>query len=380
MFRRPFAGVLRNRLQSSTEHPSLAPNFIHDYLRHVYPVAGQEVPELVDILPAPSENLEIAYKFQHLVTEKLRTSSSTAAAAPPQSTAAASASASGRQQQQQTGVVGSVVGWRVGLQSDVLLKNLRASEDVVSTLISPWCYHSGATIDRQKQRVQAVDLTLLFEIGVNSIDDFVREAAAFTGNTKEGAAASPRAGAGAHLLGLPPVITAVYPALELTGSRFPFYTPHLAAFVADMACTSGMVIGPRIPVTAAANTTAAAAQQNQQQNQNQKNPVVDFSAINFAEHGAVITRDASPVAVGYGKLCHQHPVTASANCLKIVKREFGGGGGGGAAQRGRSPAVSGGNVRGKLVSSGAWCRVPVNSAGTIEGNFGPLGKVSVKLR
>ena len=297
MFRR--AGVRRANFSAA---------FVEHYFGHLFPQQGREVPDLLDVLPGPADTVADAYRFQGLVVDRLCETGGLAepGKAPP----------------------GRRIGLKVQLKTDTVLKNLRAPADVVCPLLSSWRFKSGAKFNRLQRRIQAVDLTLLLELATDDCSALVDAA-----DKDDRAFLTPASGLGAH-------VAAVYPALEIAGSRFPFYAPHLPAYLSDLTSHAAIVVGE--PKTAA-----------------------QVARTNFADHGAVLLRESIPVAVGHGKECHGHPLLAAAKGLAVARAHCG-------------LDVTRG-MKGLLVTSGSWCRIAAYQPGTFEANFGPLGKVTATL-
>jgi hypothetical protein len=130
------------------------------------------------------------------------------------------------------------------------------------------------------------------------------------------------------------VLRSVAPAIELSGSRWPYCAPHLPGYLADQCGHCRLVVGE------------------------------EYKASAIPVTGAVLTRNNDPQLVGYARdglgealnykrlisLCDKHMPSseATAECIKILTPPWGG-------------------------------RVPAKAGLRYEANFGPYGKVSVDL-
>jgi 2-keto-4-pentenoate hydratase len=260
------------------------PEAITNYWNHLFPTAGVDVPALASVLPSATDGTQDAYRFQRLVVDKLNHTGS------------------------------DVVGWKLVLPTDATLRNLKQADALCSPLFSTWRHDTGAHFNIQQRRLQNIDMMLVVEL--SHVPDVPVGTA-----VKEG---------------FPEGIAAVYPALEICGSRYPFYAPHAAGFLADLTSHAGIIIGTRVPSE-------------------------NLSTVDLAALGGVLLRNDEPVGVGHGRDCLGHPAIAASVTAHLARQH-----------------VDADIKPGSLIACGNVARAPAQP-GTFEANFGPIGSVSLTL-
>jgi 2-keto-4-pentenoate hydratase len=185
--------------------------------------------------------------------------------------------------------------WRIVPAADPLIRHFNLDAPVVAPIVRSWKYDSGAHFKRAERSLQTVEATLIA---------FVDKAG--------------------HIGG-------VAPGAVLTSSRFPFYAPHSAGFVADLASFGGIIVGKRTDVQ-------------------------DLPA-HWERTGVVLLRDATPRSVGYvDRSVGGSPAAAVAETLRRVR------------------ALHGAELPVGVVTCGGIATFPV-APGSFKVNFGPLGAV-----
>lgn len=247
---------------------------VERYLCHLQPAASTKaVQPLHDILPSTSDGISEAYKFQSLLIQKMN----------------------------EQGV--SQTGWKVVPPTYETMRTLKINDPVFAPIFATSILQSSAAVP--VQQVQHVELALAFEVDQMQMST----SAAFS---------------------------RVFPALELTASRYPFYAPHAPGYIADMTSHVSLILGQPMQVACISH--------------------VDIGAL-----GMVLTLNDEPQQVGYGKNCLGGPLNAGARLAAFCTAH--------SLPFSRSMYVA-------CVGLGA--RAPARR-GRWLANFGPLGFSSVTL-
>jgi len=262
----------------SVLHARLGAAAVDHYMSHLYPVPGQEIMPLTDVLPGSTEPPDAVGEFQVNLIKKMAELQS------------------------------PLIGWKVTPPTYELVKFLRPTEEICTPLFVGTRMFNGAAIEGVK--AQHVSAGIVLELDA-SADDITPER-------------------------VDTIVTAFYPAIEILGSRFPYYPPNVNNFVCDQASHARFVLGSPVPL--------------------------DRVHSGLSQHGFVLLCDDVPVQVGFGKYCLSNPLNAAVSAVRYAKSL-------------NIPVPA----RTLVLCSGVCGRVQAKNA-KYDVNFGPYGSVSCTLK